>query len=118
MVNIFDNFKKKWVITYFNDKVFDEIRKLPIKLKARYIALTDFMVERGPNLGPPHTKSLGDELFELRIKAQEGIARVFYCVQVNHQIVVLHSFIKKKQQIPKRELLVARNRLKEVLENG
>jgi len=58
------------------------------------------------------------KLFEIRIKGQEGIARVFYCTQINNEIVMLHSFIKKTQNTPRRELETAMKRLKEVLKHG
>lgn len=104
----------KWQITYYSKVVLDEIQRLPKLLSARYLALANRMSERGPDLGMPHTKALGDGLFELRVKAVEGIARVFYCTLINHEIVMLHSFIKKTTAIPKRELVIARKRLKEV----
>jgi phage-related protein len=66
----------------------------------------------------PHTRAMGDGLFELRIKAAEGIAWVFYCTVINREIVVLHVFVKKTQATPKRELGVAQKRLKEVKKNG
>lgn len=72
------------------------------------------MVVIGPNLGEPHTKAMGGGLFELRLKGAEGIARVFYCTQVSRRIVMLHSFIKKTDRTPKRELEVAQVRLKEI----
>ena len=68
----------------------------------------------GPDLGMPHTRSMGEGLFELRIKAAEGIARVFYCTVVNHRIVLLHQFVKKTDKTPAKELEIARRRLKEV----
>ena len=71
----------------------------------------------GPDLGMPHTRAMGDGLFELRLKAGEGIARVFYCTRVGRRIVVLHHFIKKMDKTPARELSVARTRMKEI-ENG
>jgi phage-related protein len=71
------------------------------------------MVAVGPNLGPPHTDSMGDGLFELRLKGAEGIARVFFCLLVGRRIVMLHSFVKKTQKTPPRELQVARARMKE-----
>jgi hypothetical protein len=40
------------------------------------------IVAVGPRLGPPHTEGFGDGLFELRLKAREGIARVFFCASV------------------------------------
>lgn len=75
------------------------------------------MLEFGPNLGMPHTRSMGNRLFELRVKSKEGIARVFYCTLVGEKIVMLHSFVKKTQKTPNRELQIARRRLKEVLKH-
>ena len=73
------------------------------------------MREFGPNLGMPHTRAMGEGLFELRVKGQEGIARVFSYTVVQRRIVMLHAFIKKAQQTPKRELDIAKRRLHEVL---
>jgi phage-related protein len=71
------------------------------------------MVEYGPHLGLPHTDSFGGGLFELRLKGIEGIARVFFCTLVKQEIVMLHSFIKKLQKSPDRELKLARMGMKE-----
>jgi len=75
------------------------------------------MIEFGSNLGMPHTESIGNGLYELRIKSKEGIARVFYCTKVGKRIVMLHVFIKKSQKIPKKELALATKRMNEVLNN-
>lgn len=87
---------------------------LPLTLQARYIALTDRMLEHGPNLGLPHTDAFGGGLFELRLKGAEGIARVFFCTMVGQEIVMLHSFIKKSAKTPAKELLLAKQRMKEI----
>jgi phage-related protein len=92
----------------------EQILDLPDTLAARYVVLTRRMVAIGPNLGEPHTKAFGDGLFELRLKGAEGIARVFFCTQIGKRIVVLHSFIKKSDRTPRRELDVALTRLKEM----
>ena len=57
---------------------------------------------------------MGGGLFELRIKAAEGIARVFYCTVVERRIVFLHQFVKKTDRTPPKELQTARLRMKEV----
>ena len=108
----------KWTITYYSHRVFQSIRKLPLKMRARYLALTEAMLNHGPHLGMPHTKAMGDGLFELRIKAKEGIARVFYCVQIQQEIVMLHSYIKKTQNTPDKELKTALKQLEEVKKHG
>ncbi len=106
-----------WTIDYPYVDVEDFILKLPAGLSARYFHLTDLILEFGPNLGMPHTQSLSEGLFELRIKGKEGIARVFFCSKVGRRVVMLHGFVKKTQKIPVKELTKARRRLSEIRKN-
>ena len=87
---------------------------MPAGFLARYLRYTDRMEVFGPDLGMPHTRAIGGGLFELRLKAVEGIARIFYCMVVGKKIMVLHQFIKKTDKTPPRELATARRRMKEV----
>jgi len=103
-----------YTIEYYSEDVQEAILDLPDTLAARYVVLTRRMVAVGPNLGEPHTKAFGEGLCELRLKGAEGIARVFFCTLVGRQIVMLHSFVKKTQKTPPRELEVARKRMKEI----
>ena len=103
-----------WSIHYHDEAVESFARELPVGLLARYLRLTDMMLEFGANLGMPHTRAMSDGLFELRVKGKEGIARVFYCTLVGRRIIMLHGFIKKSQQTPPKELKLARQRLAEV----
>ena len=103
-----------YILSYFNETVQNEFDAWPVGLLARYRALSLRMEVYGPNLGMPHTRALGDGLFEIRAKAEEGIGRAFFCTLVGRRIVILHGFIKKTDKTPKRELTIARNRLKEV----
>ena len=68
----------------------------------------------GQDIGMPHTRAMREGLFELRLKASEGIARVFYCTMAGKKIMMLHQVIKKKEKTPPRELATARRRMKEV----
>jgi phage-related protein len=105
----------QWAIEYYGKMVEDFIfEELPDGLLARYIHLSKRMLEYGPNLKEPHTKAIGDGLFEMRLKSAEGIARVMYCTIVGRRIVMLHGFIKKSLQTPPNELETARRRMKEV----
>jgi phage-related protein len=103
-----------WSIEYYSARIEKAVLQLPAGILARYVRLTDLMLEFGPNLGMPHTRSMRDGLFELRLKSEEGIARVFYCTVVEERIVMLHVFTKKSQKVPKKALDIARQRLKEV----
>ena len=103
-----------WNIEYYSPELEQEVLGIHEGLLARYLHLTELMIEFGSNLGMPHTKAIDNGLFELRLKSKEGIARVFYCTKVGKRIVMLHVFIKKNQKTPKKELKLAIQRMKEV----
>lgn len=102
-----------WIIEYYSEQVEEAILELPPGLLARYLRLTDLLLEFGANLGMPHTRAMGDGLFELRVKGSEGIARVFYCTVIGQKIIMLHSFVKKTEKTPQKELKLAQRRLRE-----
>jgi phage-related protein len=101
-------------ISHFSEATEGELLQLPDDLAARYVVLTRRMIALGPNLGEPHTKALGDGLFELRLKGTEGIARVFFCTLAGRRIVMLRAFVKKSERMPRRERQIAEARMKEV----
>jgi phage-related protein len=102
-----------WTITYYSNSLQEEILAMPAGFLGRYLRYAERMEVYGPDLGMPHTRAMGDGLFELRLKATEGIARVMYCTIVGRKIVMLHQFIKKTDKTPPRELATARRRMKE-----
>lgn len=104
----------KWKIDYYNQQVQDFVDDMPIGIKASYAKLTELLSEFGMDLRMPHSKPMGDGLFELRPKGREGIGRVFYCMLVGRRIVMLHGFIKKTEETPRKELDIAKLRMKEV----
>jgi phage-related protein len=103
-----------WTITYYSPKVKIEIDDLPQGIRADLLRLYDLLTLYGANLRLPHSRAMGNGLFELRPTGKEGIGRVFYCTQVGWRIIMPHSFIKKTQETPERELAIARKRLKEI----
>lgn len=104
-----------WSVEYFSPEVEQAILELPDGLLSRYLRLTDLMLDFGSNLGMPHTRAIDSGLFELRVKSKEGVARVFYCTKIGKRIIMLHMFIKKTQKTPKKELKIALERMKEVM---
>jgi phage-related protein len=103
-----------WTITYYSESVQTEILALPAGFLARYLRYSERMEVYGPDLGMPHTRAMGGGLFELRLKATEGIGRIFYCTMVGKKITILHQFIKKTSKTPSKELAIGRRRMKEV----
>ena len=89
-------------------------RTWPGGILASFTRIAERITEHGPNLGMPYTRAMGDGLFEIRAKGQEGIGRALFCTVVGKRIVILHGFIKKTEQTPQRALDTARRRMKEV----
>ena len=102
-----------WNIEFF-DGVEEDILDMPAKIQSRMIHLLELIEVHGANLGSPHTEPMGDGLFEIRAKAQEGIGRCLYCYMKGQHIIVLHAFVKKSQKTPKKDLQLARSRQREV----
>ncbi len=105
-------------VEYFHRRIKEEIEAWPDGILADYARTVELLMEFGPDLRMPHSRAMGEGLFGLRLRGSEGIGRVFYCFVIKQRILILHAFIKKTQGTPRRELGVARKRMKEVLRNG
>jgi len=105
----------KWKIIFFSDKVEAQTLKLPASILANFLHIAEMIENMGPNLGKPYVGRLASGLYEIRAKGKEGIARSVYCTLKKREIVILHTFIKKSEKTPKKELDLAKKRMKEVL---
>ena len=74
------------------------VEQLPEPARAEVAALLAALRERGNLLRPPHSKALGDGLFELR--SVKHAVRVFYTFLPGQQIVLLDGIVKKRDDIP------------------
>lgn len=66
-------------IEYFHPRVLAEIHSWPADVVADYAHLVELLAEHGPDLRLPHSRALGEGLFELRPRGRSGIGRAFYC---------------------------------------
>ncbi len=98
------------------DCVDSEIEALPPGLQARLLRLME-MVERVglEQVHEPHVKHIEGKMWEMRVKASEGIARGLYVTVTGKRVVILHVFIKKTQKTPQRALDTARERMRQVI---
>jgi phage-related protein len=96
---------KEWIDT------FEE--KLQLKIFRAFELLEDFNI----NLKAPYVKPLEDKLYELRIKDQKGIYRIIYFAHTGREFIMLNGFIKKTPKTPKKEIELAKIRMKEVVGN-
>lgn len=92
-----------------------EIQALPGALRARLIRLLETVENIGLEaLHAPHVRHLEGKLWELRVKAEGGIARGVYATAAGRRVVVLHVFVKKSRKMPRRALATAKERMKQV----
>ena len=76
-------------------------------------------LQRGMVLGAPQAKPmrrLHANAFELRVKDERGVYRVFYVTAVKGKILVPHAFVKKTQTTPDKEIDTAKKRLRRLLD--
>ncbi len=103
-----------WRITFYSERVEEQTLRFPSGILAHLLHILNLVEEFGPDLGKPHTAPIGKGLFEIRAKGKEGIGRSLFCTMKGNEIVILHSFVKRTQRTPKKELDIARKRMKEI----
>ena len=96
-----------------NEPVREWLKSLP-KEDKRTIGIDIKTVQYGYPIGMPLTRVLHGTggLEEVRCNISNGIARVIFYVEDNN-MVLLHAFIKKTQDTPKKELDIAIKRYKD-----
>ena len=108
--------KVKWKINYYKSPsgdipAYDFIEKLDKQAKAKVINTFTLLEDYGVKLGLPHVKKLvGTQLWELRILGSDSV-RILYITLTGKTFLLLHGFIKKKMETPKKEIKTALNRL-------
>jgi phage-related protein len=95
----------------WNVRLSDEVRDLYLALAERDRAVADrvigMLVDRGPMLRMPHSRSLGDDLYELRFTCERVARRITYTFQAKRRVVTLTTF-RKQRDNERREVARAR----------
>ena len=77
-------------------------------MRAKAVWSIELLAEYGNQLHEPFSKSIGDGLFELRIKFAGDITRIFYFFVVENKIILTNGFVKKTAKTPRSEIDLAR----------
>lgn len=78
------------------------------KMQAKVFRTIDLLEQYGPELRLPYSRSLGDGIFELRIKQGSDITRVLYFFFVGKKVILSNGFVKKTQKTPISEIKLAK----------
>lgn len=94
------------------------ILSLDSKMQAKMFRELDLLETFGNQLREPHSKPLGDGIYEIRAKLASDITRVLYFFVVNKKIILTNGFVKKTQKTPDNEIALARKYRKDYLERN
>jgi len=86
------------------------VDSLQPKTQMKFFFVKGLLEEFGRSLCAPHSKCIGDQIFELRFMGQEGAVRLLYFFFHQDKAILTNGFIKKTNKTPRREKVIARER--------
>jgi len=91
----------------------DFIDSLGVRAQRKFFFVKGLLEALGRRLGYPHSKYLGDDIYEVRFCADEGGVRVLYFFFAGNNAVFTNGFLKKTGRTPPGEkcLAVERRRI-------
>lgn len=101
----------------FHPEAFAEIEALSPIMRAKAFNALDKLETLGSELRFPHTRAMGNGLFELRV-GNKDISRTFFAFAIGKKIYILRTFVKKTQKTPPSEIELALKRLGEMTDES
>jgi phage-related protein len=103
------------IVFYTSDRsdspIDDFLDALDLKSRAKVAAHLSLLEEWGPNLKRPHADVVRKKIRELRIRQGSKQYRILYFFQFREEIVLVHGFQKKMQQLKERDIELAERRM-------
>ncbi len=87
------------------------INGLESKTKAKVLARIEYLEGRWQELRRPYVDTLEEGLYEIRVIFSGNQVRVIYAYMFKDYIVLLHGIIKKTKEVPRDDMLKAKNRM-------
>ena len=98
--------------------VLEYLEKLDQKNKAKILKHIEFLRQNKGYLDEPYSKHITGKIRELRVDFSHNRHRIFYFAFFNKTIVLLHSFLKKTNKTPKKEIKKAVNNYQDTINNS
>jgi len=83
------------------------------KSRAKVAAHLSLLEEQGPNLKRPYADIVRGKIRELRIHYSSNQYRILFFFYVRDQIVLLHAFSKKSQQLKEKDIELSERRMED-----
>ena len=107
--------KSGWVVEVPLKATQREIRGLPKSLRADLANIRRVIENKGFDEIPHKLKEkVEDDLWEMRLRSRDGIARALYLKKVGRRVIIVYVFIKKKAKIDRHHINIALQRAKEI----
>ncbi len=104
-----------WSIEFMDENVREALDDLPFDIRAGFQRIVELIQSHGlERVREPYVKHVEGPLWEMRLKGKSGIARAIYVTAVGKRIIIVHVFTKKTQTTPRREIMTALKRAKEI----
>ncbi len=88
--------------------------EFPLDIRASLQRIVELIQSHGlERVREAYVKHLEGPVWEMRMKGRSGIGRALYVTAVGKRVVV-HAFEKKTQKTPRREIVAALRRAKEI----
>jgi phage-related protein len=83
------------------------------KSRAKVAAYLSLLEDEGPNLKRPYADVVRGKIRELRVHYSANQYRVLYFFHLRDQIVLVHAFSKKMQQLREKDIEIAERRMED-----
>ena len=94
-----------------SNPVKDFLGSLSVKQQVKILRIFQYLEEFGSTSAIPQVRKIsGTPLWEIRVLGKDNI-RLLYFVPQQKYILILHGFVKKKQKAPRKEIVIALQRL-------
>jgi phage-related protein len=91
----------------------DFLDGLDKKSRAKVAARLTLLEEQGPHLKRPYADVVRGKIRELRIHQSSNQYRLLYFFQLRDQIILMHAFSKKTQQLKEKDIELAETRMQD-----
>jgi phage-related protein len=104
-----------WAVGFLDDEIKAALDAFPLDIRASFQRIVELIQANGlERVHEPYLKHVEGPLWEMRLKGKSGIARAVYVTASGMRIIVVHVFAKKTEKTPRREIIQALKRAREV----
>ncbi|MGA2571627.1 MAG: type II toxin-antitoxin system RelE/ParE family toxin [Terracidiphilus sp.] len=105
----------RWSVGFLDEETKAALDAFPPDIRASFQRIVELIEAHGlERVREPYLKHMEGPLWEMRLKGKSGIARAIYVTTTGMRIVVVHVFAKKTQKTPRKEIVQALKKAREV----